>query len=160
MSVLIRRGSPSDLAQVQRLNQALFKHERDAGFYEGELFNVQWPYEQAGTHYFTACLGSSKSSSLFLATSGREPVCYLAGSSSSKSYLLSNPIAEIENMFVEAEYRDKGIGGQLVQAFIEWARAAGAARLRVGAFAKNSEAIRFYERNAFEPHELILEQSL
>lgn len=63
-------------------------------------------------------------------------------------------------MFVEAEYRDKGIGGQLVQAFIEWARAAGAARLRVGAFAKNSEAIRFYERNAFEPHELILEQSL
>jgi len=49
------------------------------------------------------------------------------------------------------------VGGRLVDAFKTWATEQGAVRLTVTAYAANTDAIRFYQRNGFAPKSRELE---
>ena len=53
-----------------------------------------------------------------------------------------------------------GVGAALVAEFFEWARARGAQRAAVTAYAANDRAIAFYARNGFQPRSLHLEVGL
>jgi GNAT superfamily N-acetyltransferase len=158
--ITIRRGHPSDLPEIQRLNQALFQYERDQGFYDGGRFNLNWPYEAAGTKYFTGCLSDSASSAVFIAEDNARAIGYLAAAYYTKAYRVQNPIGELENMFVEETYRGQGVGGKLVAAFQAWARHEDVAYIRVGAFALNHKALVFYRKSGFSDLEIHLEQKI
>lgn len=160
MKPTIRRGTPADLAAVQRLNHELFKYEHDQGFYAGDSYNLNWPFEAAGTTYFQDALTDSPTTAVFVAEADGRLVGYLAAGYTTRAYRTQNPIGELENMFVAAEFRGRGVGTQLVAAFLEWARAAGVAHVRVGAFAQNHPAIGFYHRQGFQDDQVYLEQPL
>jgi GNAT superfamily N-acetyltransferase len=160
MIITTRRASPGDLAEVQRLNQALFRYEHDSGFYLGELYNQDWPYHPDGISYFTDCLGNNPANVIFLAELNHVPIGYLAASYATKSFWRENPVAEIDNMYIEDDYRGQGAGSELIALFKDWARTNGVARIRVGALAANSKAINFYHRNGFENDEVVLGQLL
>jgi GNAT superfamily N-acetyltransferase len=157
-NISIRRGIPSDLADVQRLNRALFQYEHDHGYYSDNSYNLNWPYEEAGTKYFTDCLSGRPDRVVFIVEASGKAVAYLAASYATKPFRSQNPIGELDNMFVEEAYRHQGVGTQLVEAFKGWARESQVARIRVGAFAHNSPALAFYRRLGFTDTELHLEQ--
>lgn len=156
----IRRGSLKDLAQVQRLNRALFQFEHDQGFYHGDSYNLNWPYEDAGIQYFRSCLEPVSPSAVFVAENAGRLVGYIASSYATRGYRSINPIGSLDNMFVEDEYRGQGVGSALVAAFKQWAAEEGVAIIQVNACAGNKRAIKFYQRCGFADHEVILEQPL
>ena len=59
--------------------------------------------------------------------------------------------AEIESMHVDAAHRSRGIGGRLLDAAIEHARAAGCYRIQLTSNNVRTDAHRFYVRHGFEP---------
>lgn len=158
----IRRGAPSDMAAVQRLNYALFEYENSLGLY-ADSFNLDWTYGEAGAKYFQDRLGEMTPGVVLVAethtSENPEVVGYLAANISRPAYR-SQTIGEIENMFIVEPYRSHGAGTQLVDAFKDWARQNGATRLRVGSFAGNHDALEFYRHRGFTDFELWLEQSL
>jgi GNAT superfamily N-acetyltransferase len=157
METLLRRATIEDLAKIQSLNQSLFQFEHDSGFYQGDSYNLNWPYEAAGTNYFTNSLSDNPTDIVFVAEVKRDIIGYLAGAFTSRAYRTANPIAEIENMFVEQAHRHHGIGKALVYAFMEWCRVNKVASVRVGAFASNHKAVAFYRSCGFNESELYLE---
>jgi hypothetical protein len=89
--ISILRGKPDDLPEIQRLNQALFKYEHDQGFYNGERFNLNWPYEEAGTSYFIRCLSGQPSSVVFVASENGRTIGYLAAAYYAKAFRAQTP---------------------------------------------------------------------
>ena len=160
MSVTIRRAKPEDLPELQRLNRALFDYEHERGFYQDESYRLNWAYEDAGRAAIEGCLGDIQDKVALIAESGGHAVGYLIGSYTSKSYRTQNPIAELDNIFIEPSSRRSGVGARLFEAFKEWARSSGVKRLKVATFVGNHEAQNFYRKNGFKESEVVLEQPL
>ena len=70
--------------------------------------------------------------------------------------LTSVRFAELADIKVREDFRNRGIGGQLANAFIGWGKER-ADRICVTAHSKNAAAIRFYERLGFISQSLELE---
>ena len=65
-------------------------------------------------------------------------------------------VAEIETLSVAPEARSTGVGARLVAAARASAQQAGAATLLVAAVHTNEAALRFYQREGFEPFYVLL----
>lgn len=59
--------------------------------------------------------------------------------------------AELISMWVEADYRGRGIADQLVEAVVGWAASEGYARVRLCVIDGNQPAERLYRRRGFRP---------
>ena len=60
-------------------------------------------------------------------------------------------IVGLWGMWVDPAARGRGVGGRLVAAVAEWARARGASRLRLGVMSDVPGSVGFYERLGFRP---------
>jgi ribosomal protein S18 acetylase RimI-like enzyme len=69
---------------------------------------------------------------------------------------VGDPAAEIETLSVLESERGRGVGRALAEAAAEVAREAGARAVGVGVAHTNAEAIRFYEREGFEPFYVLM----
>ena len=58
-------------------------------------------------------------------------------------------VANVFSMWVEPTSRQSGVGRQLLQGIVEWARAVGARQLVLGVAAASTGAVRFYESIGF-----------
>jgi ribosomal protein S18 acetylase RimI-like enzyme len=67
-------------------------------------------------------------------------------------------VGEIESIFVEAEYRSRGIGTGLMKQALEWMDRSGAEKKRVFVADGNEQAYGFYRRFGFSPRMMMLEQ--
>jgi GNAT superfamily N-acetyltransferase len=63
--------------------------------------------------------------------------------------------AMVEDMVVAAPHRGEGIGRQLMDAIVHWARARGLTRLQLLADRTNFSALDFYDRMGWYPTRLI-----
>ncbi len=97
---------------------------------------------------------------VLVADSGDEVVGYLAGARCEASALRPVRSAELERMFVTSGWRGRGVGRQLAERFLAWAREHGTAWVTVTAYAANTEALAFYERLGFARHTVTLGQQL
>ncbi|GAA0230515.1 GNAT family N-acetyltransferase [Haladaptatus pallidirubidus] len=66
----------------------------------------------------------------------------------------------IQNVYVEPEHRDSGIGSELLDAAEKALVERGAERLALEVMAKNESARRLYRSRGYEPHRIELEKSL
>jgi len=70
------------------------------------------------------------------------------------------PYAYVSDLVVSAAYRRRGIGRQLLDRAEDHARAIGAGRLRINAFAGNADAWRLYRACGFEDYIIQLRKAL
>jgi ribosomal protein S18 acetylase RimI-like enzyme len=84
---------------------------------------------------------------------GGRPVGYCV------STVSSGRVGEVESIYVEPEYRGRGIGGELVKKALAWMDGLAAERKIIGVAAGNEEVIAFYETYGFYPRTIILEQA-
>jgi GNAT superfamily N-acetyltransferase len=158
--ITIRPGQPNDLAELQRLNSALFIYEHEQGHYK-DSYNLNWPYEDAGIKFFTGCLGESPDHTAFIAEANGRIIGYLAGSFAVKAYRsLHNPFGELDNMFVEEAFRHAGVGARLFDAFKAWLIQNQVDRVSVAAFSRNAQALNFYRTLGCIDSAIILEMPL
>jgi GNAT superfamily N-acetyltransferase len=144
----IRFGNIKDLPGVQRLNKALVLYESEF-VPNGQSIAEDWAYSTDGVAHLTKHLNRESDTAIIIAEADEKVVGYLSASCTSNSHRRQNPVAEIETMYVEEEHRRQGIGGKLLEAFIEWAQVQGAAHLEVMAWAGNKHTLEFYHHFDF-----------
>lgn len=95
----------------------------------------------------------------FVAKDDETVVGYLLGETW-RQPLTSVRYAELDTVKVMPEYRRRGIGTKLCQAFIEWAKESKFDRLRVDTGSGNESTHLFYEKLGFIPQTLTYEKQL
>lgn len=155
MEYKIERAKYKHLKEIQHLNKLLFDKEI-VDF--DETLNPEWTLSKEGEKYFKEAITKECFTS-FVALVGNKVVGYLVGE------ILEEPItwrtiknqAELDNMFVLPEHRDKKIGSALVKAFIKEVRKKGIKNIKVVAYSGNQKAISFYRKHGFQDYDLTLE---
>ena len=132
---------------IQELNHQLFLHDKE---YDSFL-NMNWPFEKVGKDYFRDKI-SGKEGVCFAAEINGELVGYLAGGMAKPySYRIIKKMSELENTLVKEDFRGRGIGEKLFQAFVDWSKSQGVKRIKVSASSGNIQAIKFYKKVGFIP---------
>ncbi len=152
--VHIRTADKNEVKDIQNLNNEVFIDNQK---YDSDL-DMNWPQSDKGKEYFTKLLNNPDACCLLAEEDGKL-VGYIAAAPKNISYRKSK-FFEIENMGVIPEYRSKGIGSQLIQKCLEWAKNKGFQKLFVNAYFQNAKAIDFYKRNGFSEIDISLERTL
>lgn len=148
--VIIRKANLEDLNAIQELNNNLFELEFN-NF--DDTLKVGWPFEKEGTEYFENMLNGEI---VFVAEVEEKIVGYLAGSICEEVSYITETFAELDNMYIDDDYRRFGIGTLLMDEFKKYCKEKNMQNIKVTASAKNSRAIQFYMKNGFEDYNITL----
>ena len=154
MEFTIKKATIEDLNTIQDLNNKLFELEYNN--FDPTL-KIGWPYEIAGEEYFKDLI---ENQIIYIALIDKEIVGYLAGSIHVENSYNTTSIAELDNMFILEEYRKYGIGTKLFNEYKEYCKKNKIEELKVTASSKNTNAIKFYQKNGFEEFETTLKMPL
>jgi GNAT superfamily N-acetyltransferase len=150
--VLVRTAIPSDVAALIDLCAGLFAEDggrRDPAIDRG------WPRREGGS-YFSQVIDGTETLGIVAEIDG-VAAGYLVGRMRDPVDARPIRVAVLEAMYVQPDRRRRGVGAALVSEFRAWAGQRRADRLSVTAYATNTEAIRFYEREGFAARSLSLE---
>jgi len=152
----VRAARPDDLDAVVTSATGLFAE--DAGTRD-PLMDVSWPVRE-GHGYYGAAITDPDVLCL-VAVSGEQVIGHLIGRLKGPNPTRPTVVgAELESVRVDPAHRGSGIGAELNDAFVEWARGRGVTEVSVHAFASNTSAIRFYEAHGYVPSSLQLSRDL
>lgn len=157
MNVKIIPAATKDIKNIQNLNSLLFKKEHSD--YDNTL-NLNWTFNE-GAKYFADQI-KNNDACLLMAKIDNKIVGYLSGTIHKKlntHRTLTNQ-AELENMIVLEDYRNKQIGAKLTRSFIDWAKKKDITNIKVVASATNKQAINFYKKNGFQEYNCVLELNI
>jgi GNAT superfamily N-acetyltransferase len=144
-TIKIRRATSEDLEDILRLNHELFELENEK-FDPG--LDMEWTFGRHGRKYFSDIINTGFAA---VAMCGGKAIGYAAGFIGNKEFYSKNRYAELENMYIEEEYRGRGAGGMLYGTFKKYCDDNDAKEIRITASARNKKAIVFYKRLGFEP---------
>lgn len=149
----IRCAKKEEFLQVQNLCHKLFIHDNYS------YLDLNWPYTENGEKYLRLRINGRKGICL-VAIAEVKIVGYLTGAVAEKQSWRRIIRTELENIFIEEEYRGKGIGHQLIQAFLQWSREKQAQISFVLLLSENKNAEEFYRKNSFRSFVSIMETTL
>lgn len=143
-NIVIRNAKLKDLSIIQRLNNELFKLEKEN--YDSTLVS-DWPLTQEGKKYFEDLIENHY---VIIATLNEKVIGYLAGSINERGSYEEIQYGEINNMLVDEKCRGLGVGKLLIDSFKKYCKDNNIENIKVEASAKNINAINFYKKNGFE----------
>jgi ribosomal protein S18 acetylase RimI-like enzyme len=150
----IRRAERKDLDAILRLNHKLFEKEHKE--YDNSL-DLNWTYGRGAKIFSNNIINDFAA----VAEINNKIIGYLAGGvSDSGSSWRTVKIAELNNMFIEEEFRNKRIGKRMVEKFVEWCKNKQIDRISVRASVQNELGIEFYKRVGFKNYDVVLEMKL
>jgi ribosomal protein S18 acetylase RimI-like enzyme len=141
----IRPGRREDAAEAARLwMQSAEEHTSHDSVYETS------PGAEKTMRRFLADAANSSYSFLFVAAAGDRTVGFISGELRQGSpTFLPKTWASVDDVFVEPEYRNRGMGHALLQSVQAWAQARGADGISLQVAAANSRGRKFYEDLGF-----------
>ncbi len=153
--LIIRKATADDLSYVQQLCDELIQVSNTFDPH----YNLRWSFEPDGIKYLTSRIFDIQCV-CFLAIWEERIVGYVTGAV--LPIRLWRPIKqiELENLYIQKNYRKKGIGTRLVKELFLWGKEQKAQRVVVTTEAIDKHAIAFYQRNNFSPLHLKLEAVL
>jgi len=136
-----------DLDSLVELESLLFVE--DAAFHDRHA-DVTWPRRE-GADDFKRILASD--ASVVLVAREEELVVGMVVGYTTQSSPTRQPVtyAVLRSMYVRSGSRGEGIGQQLTEAFVVWARDRDCVEVRVDSYFENASARRLYERVGFTP---------
>ena len=152
--IIIKKFNINDLKAVQELNYKLFDFECINFNLE---YNMNWTFSEKGESYFE---GLIEKGTLWIAVDKDNVIGYLAGVIHGKPSYATKTLAEIDNFYIDNQYRRKGIGKKLVQEFKDYCISQGIEEIKVTALSKNINARNFYENCGFEAFEVTYKMKL
>ena len=153
-NMIIRKATLNDLYDIQLLNNQLFKLEKEN--FDPTLVE-NWPITEEGKKYFKILIEESY---VIVAILNDKIVGYLAGSINEKGSYEEIQYGEINNMFINDDYRGYGIGKLLINDFKKYCISNDIKDLIVTASAKNMNAIEFYRKNGFNDFNITLTMNI
>jgi GNAT superfamily N-acetyltransferase len=145
MTIRIDTATTDDLAEIVASMDALIA--TDAGAHDAAATNLGWASE-GGIPYYTSLLANADNL-ILLARDGHETAGHLVGRLAGPGSMHPIRVADLESIHVYSAHRNRGVGEQLMAAFLAWAAEKGVQRATVTAYAANDGARRFYARHGF-----------
>ena len=152
---MIRRGGREDVDRLGPLWRALRDHHATLpAMPEVRSLEASWDHRRA---QYREWLGG-EDHTLLCAERDGEPIGYamVSRGDGAATWDIGERTVEIETLSVLESERGRGVGRALVQAAHQLATEAGAGAEMVGVAHSNADAIRFYEREGFEPFYVLL----
>lgn len=143
----IREAKIKDLDSILKLNKRLFVKEYNE--FDNSL-NLDWTYSKRGQEYFLERIKYNNGKVLVAEKEGII-IGYLCGGIQEQEeekefYKKDGIYAELENMFIEEEFRNLGAGSKIVKLFIEWCKKKKVNHINVTAYFQNKKALKFYRK--------------
>jgi GNAT superfamily N-acetyltransferase len=141
----IRAGRKDDAAEAARLwMRSAEEHTAHDRIYETA------PGAEKTMRRFLADVANSGYSFLFVAAAGDRTVGFISGELRQGSpTFLPRTWASVDDVFVEPEYRNRGMGSALLQSVRDWAQERGADGISLQVAAANARGRKFYEDLGF-----------
>ena len=136
----IERMGPNGWERVREVRLCALRDAPDA-------FARTLPEEEAQPREFWQERLASPEAAIFIATLGEADVGIVGGA----PFLEREGAARLGGMWVAPAARGRGVGDQLVDAVVEWARLFGYPRVVLDVGDTNAPAIRLYRRKGFQP---------
>ena len=153
-NIRIKKATMKDLDSIQKLNNSLF----DLEFKEFDsTLKLGWPFEKEGKEYFEDMI---ENEIIFVAQDNEKIIGYLAGYICEQMSYKTETFAELDNMYIEDNYRRLGIGTLLISEFKRYCRDKNIQNIQVTTSAKNNRAIQFYLKNDFENYNITLKYKI
>lgn len=153
----LRKAQKSDIEVIQKLNKKL--SEKEAEEFD-ETINVEYTLTDDAAEWYRQRI-TEEDGFAMVAEDSEEVIGYAVGGiHDAEEFRDIDRLAEIESMYLEPEYRGKGIGTQFVEKLRDWAVENNADRLRAEASAGNKAGIKFYRNKGLEDYSLTLEEDL
>lgn len=153
----IRDAGIADLNVVQKLSRKLSVKEEEEF---DSTIDPSWSTSEDAEDYFKDRI-QGKDGYAIVAEYKEEVIGYLIGGlHEAEDFRDTETIAEAETMYIEPDYRGKGLGTRMFENFLEWTKETDAERARVEASAGNDMAINFYRSHDFEDYALSLEREI
>jgi ribosomal protein S18 acetylase RimI-like enzyme len=150
--VTVTRATRDDIDAFVTSVAGLFRE--DGGRHDPTM-DVGWPAAEGGPYY--AGLVDDEACRLAVARNASGQVIgHLVGELVGPDALRTCRFAVLESIRVDPSARGTGVGSQLIQNFLTWAREKDAEVASVSAFAANAGALRLYERHGFRPQTITL----
>ncbi len=142
---IIRPGRREDAAEAARLwMQSAREHTAHDRVYETA------PGAEKTMRRFLADVANSGYSFLFVAAAGDRTVGFISGELRQGSpTFLPKTWASVDDVFVEPEFRNRGMGRALLQSVKSWAQEKGADGISLQVAAANSRGRKFYDELGF-----------
>ena len=150
--VTIRVAESADLATLERFQQGIVAAER--------------PFDpllrESGVRYYDiVAMLRDPAVHLLLAEAEGSPIgCGFARIDTAKPWLRHTREAYLGLMFVEPEWRGRGVNARLLAALSAWCRAQGVSELRLDVYADNAAALSAYRKAGFRPSMLEMRATL
>jgi diamine N-acetyltransferase len=154
MNIIIRKANIEDLQFVQKLNYKLFDYEYNN--FDSSL-NMKWTFSEKAENYFKELI---EEGTIWVAEDNNKVIGYLAGRIKEKPTYATKTLAELDNFYIDEEYRRKGIGKKLVEEFKKDCILRGIEEIKVTASYKNINAREFYKNNNFDNFEITYKMKL
>ena len=141
----IRAGRKDDAAEAARLwMRSAEEHTAHDRIYETA------PGAEKTMRRFLVDVANSGYSFLFVAAAGDRTVGFISGELRQGSpTFLPRTWASVDDVFVEPEYRNRGMGRALLQSVSDWAQERGADGISLQVAAANARGRKFYEDLGF-----------
>lgn len=150
--ILIRKATENDLEEVLEMADQLTA----AGFPYDREVDLKSAHTPEGRMYYQEKILSA-SNTCFIAEINREIIGFALAEKKEVPPFRTVKVAELNELFVKDQYRNKGIGKMLIDYFLNWAKKSGADKGTVSVYFMNERGIEFYKREGFIPFEMILE---
>ncbi len=148
-NIIIKRATLDNLIDIQNLNNKLFELEKSFD----DILIENWPLTNEGKKYFSDLIVNNY---VVIAIIDKNIVGYLAGSINEKGCYEEVQYGEINNMYIDSNYRLYGIGRKLFESFRQYCLDNNITNLQVTASAKNKDAINFYKKIGFKDFNITL----
>lgn len=143
--ITIRAGRSADLPRLRQLyiEMTAYHAERDARYADAETATRE------AAHFFEGWLRHSRALLAVAEINGNVAGFGLISLQKPHMAMANIPTARLDLLAVGANFRRRGIGTQIVNALIEWARSQGAERVFVSHAAQNPAASAFWSSFGF-----------
>lgn len=156
-TVLVRRATLEDLPNVLGL-----RHELELSDGEGDYFiNRSWAVtvgEQVFRRVIPASIANEEC--FLVAEVERSVVGYLEGGWKEHASWRPVKATEVRSIFVQEQFRRRGIGQRLILEFLQWSKEQQAQAAEIDVFTSNQRAIAFYKHLGFRPVLMTVELAL
>jgi GNAT superfamily N-acetyltransferase len=154
MNILIRQVKLEELSKLRELNGKIMVNNPQ---YDDDLI-ADFANTSVGEQFFKESI-IRKDGCCMVAEENGEFIGYANGGTKEIPYRKSRYF-EIENLGVIPEKKGAGIGIQLLEAICSWAKTNGYQRIYLECYAKNSEALTFYQKHGFTNIDISLEKKI
>ncbi|MFA6419497.1 MAG: GNAT family N-acetyltransferase [archaeon] len=157
--VIIRKANENDFASIMEMPVKLAAHLEKT--YDPTIKEDWFLGSEAREFYFDFL--SDKQKCFFVAEEENKIIGFVTGELIERTefwYRKINCFASLDEIFIDEEYRSKGIGAKLMTQFKDWCKEQGAERINLEVSTTNVPAILFYHKHAFQDQYLIMETAL